>query len=374
VRKVGYRWLVGVLACVACESQLSLGVAPDASSTTAPDAGIVLPPGKLFELLDDTEADEPNLVTPVGLASWELATADGAAAAMPQREFAAPDLPRDDSTRAQHIRVATPGTIDARFDMHGPQFSTGKAPYPDLSAYAAVAFWARAPAATSTSTSIIVALDDGHAPGTSYAATRDSANAWFEHPVTLSSEWRRHILLFDDFRRPNDPDALPSTKWVWSIHFLGGLDGGGAELWIDDLALLCRGTCPVPANDVHPTPGPGMDEQSLHWVVGQGITADTTCATIAPLSMAPLSDVPADPVEKLVLRVRVPVDPPPAVAAWDWLVTDLASGANLNVTVIDATGATVAVPINAAGSYLVLAHTHYPNVAVCGLATDLEAH
>jgi hypothetical protein len=160
---------------------------------------------------------------------------------------------------------------------------------------------------------------------------------------------------------------------VWSVHFVAGLDGAGAELWIDDLALLCRGSCPAPVWDVHPTPVSGTDDRSLSWLAGDGTSPDTTCARIAPLSMAPPSNVPVDGAEKLLLRARVPVDPAPAVTIWAWVVENVATGARLDVAKIDESWATVAVPITEAGRYRVGAHTHYPASAVCGVSIEVEA-
>ena len=117
-----------------------------------------------------------------------------------------------------------------------------------------------------------------------------------------------------------------------------------------------------------------MDDRSLPWVAGQTGSDETMCAVVAPLSLAPLSEVPADPVEKLILRVKIPVDPAPTVPGWAWRVEDLANGTTLEVTPIDEAATTVAVPITAAGRYRVVAHTHFPGITVCGVATEIDAH
>ena len=329
-------------------------------------------PGKLFEMLDDMERGEANLATPIGLGSWMVQPADSNPTPAVERMWLAPAVPRDGSVLAQAVRVDAPGTIDLRIDLHGPQFGSGGPPFPDVSAYAGVAFWVRGLSPTDAMTVAIEA--DPVTPGRAYEPARTSADPWFEHPVKLSSEWRRHILLFDDFRQPDHPDARVRTQALWSVHFIGGLDRAGAEFWIDDMALLCKGTCPAPAWDLYPTAGPGMSDSSLPWVAGSGSTADTTCATIAPLSLASLSNVSADPVEKVLLRVRIPADPQAAVPLWDWVVEDIASGAKLDFAAIDDVWSTVAVPITAAGRYRVAAHTHYPNLAVCGIETQVDAH
>ena len=298
---------------------------------------------KLFELLAHHAAggDGP---TPIGLASWSSHPAD--------------------PSRAD--------TIDRRIDFHGPQFLSGGPPYPDISAYAGVAFTTRL---ADGATFVVAIEDDQVVSNTSYAETRASSNPWFEHAVTLSADARRHILLFDDFRQPDHADARLRTQAVWSIHFIGDAATTGTDFPIDDLLLLCHGSCPAPTWNVPVTPAPGMDDESLPWVTGAGSAADATCATIAPLSLAPLSDVAADAVEKQVLRVRIPAAPTAAVTQWAWVLEDIATGEQqLNVTPIDTGWSTVAVPISAPGHYKISAHTHYPGTSVCGVQTEIDAH
>ena len=184
------------------------------------------------------EGGERNLATPIGLASWYSTSADSTATPSAPNEWGIVtlDTPRDTSRKAFHARVAAPDAIDSKLDIHGPQFHNGGAPYPDMSAYAGVAFWSRG---TSQGQSLTMAIEDDRVvSGKSYRETRTSDNPWFEHAVKLTPEWRRHILLFDDFRQPSDSDGRLHTEAIWSVHFLGGLDGAGAELWVDDLALL----------------------------------------------------------------------------------------------------------------------------------------
>jgi hypothetical protein len=77
--------------------------------------------------------------------------------------------------------------------------------------------------------------------------------------------------------------------------------------------------------------------------------------------------------EKLLLRVRIPVDPAPAVPLWAWVVESVATGNKIGVVNVDQPWTTVAVPITEAGRYRVTAHTHYPATTLCGVAIELEA-
>jgi hypothetical protein len=256
-----------------------------------------------------------------------------------------------------------PDGADLRIDIHGTGFLGGGPPYPNLSAYAGVAFWSRG---QSASGSLLVAIqDDTVAAGHAYSQARGSDQPWFEHPTVLTPEWRRHILLFDDFHQPGLTVPL-NTQAVWSLHMLAGLEGGGGDVWIDDLALLCRGACPE-------TPWPvvmsaaGLDDASLTWTPASAASPDSGCGVLSALSMAPLSDLRADPLEKTILRVRIPAAVPPSVPLWAWSIQNAVSGAKLTPVAVDPGWTTVAVPLTAAGDFTIGAHTHYPGTAVCGV-------
>jgi len=55
-------------------------------------------------------------------------------------------------------------------------------------------------------------------------------------------------LLFDDFRQGvvsgNSSGRTLDASAITDIHFVAGLGGESFDLWIDDLAMLCRGLCP----------------------------------------------------------------------------------------------------------------------------------
>jgi len=95
----------------------------------------------------------------------------------------------------------------------------------DLSAYAGVSFWARL---DSPSGELIVAF---------------GANGQFsmvalvpEKAVSVSGDWAQFLVRFDDVK-------LDRTS-VSSIDFVVGGSGEPLGLWVDDLGLLCQGSCP----------------------------------------------------------------------------------------------------------------------------------
>jgi hypothetical protein len=328
---------------------------PDSTASPAPAAGGVAP-GALFQLIDDMESGVNDFPSPVGLCSWY---ARGGAAEV---EELAP--PHDGSRHARHASARQSGGVDMRIDFHGPQFP--RVPYPDFSRYAGVTFWARgAPGAAP----LTVAIQDDRVAGqASYQQAQRSPAPWLERSVTLSSGWRRHILLFDDFRAPGQPAARLNAAAIWSVHFLSG----AGDFWIDDLALLCRGDCPAPPWEVGET-APGLDEAALSWVRGQGATPDLRCAELASLTMTPLVDVAAGPDERLFLRARIPVQPRPSVPLWGWFVENLATGADLPVTTLDEPSATAVISLVTPGSYRLRVHTHYPGQDVCGAELTFQA-
>jgi hypothetical protein len=329
---------------------------PDATASPRLPAGVVAP-GALFQLIDDMESGMNDFPSPVGLCSW-YTRAGGA-----DVEEVAP--PRDGSRRARHARAAQPEGVDLRIDFHGPQFPG--VPYPDFSGYAGVTFWARA---AHDADPLTVAIEDDRVAGqASYQEAQRSTRPWLERSVTLSSGWRRHILLFDDFGAPGQPGARLNATAIWSVHFLAH----AADFWIDDLALLCRGDCPAPPWDLGKPAPAGLDEAALSWVRGQGATPDLRCAELASLTMTPLGDLAAGPAERLFLRARIPVQPRPPVPLWGWFVENVATGARLPVTTLDEASATAVVSVLTPGSYRLRVHTHYPGQEVCGAELSFQA-
>jgi hypothetical protein len=115
----------------------------------------------------------------------------------------------------------------------------------DLRPYLGIAFWAKL---SGPGHRLIVTLQDSHSGPT---LTAESADAQFGRAITVSEQWEHFVLSFDDFHQgiaTGSGSGKPFTAdAVSTIDFLVGLDGGPFDLWIDDLALLCRGVCPVPS-------------------------------------------------------------------------------------------------------------------------------
>jgi hypothetical protein len=114
----------------------------------------------------------------------------------------------------------------------------------DLSPYLGISFWAKL---TSPSSRLIVALVER--TGGSFLEAESTNSPDHAQSVVVSDQWQRVILLFDDFHQgvisgngSGDPFTVDAVSIV---DFVVGLNGESFDLWIDDLALLCRGICQV---------------------------------------------------------------------------------------------------------------------------------
>jgi hypothetical protein len=255
-------WLLALtLGAGGCAQDLQTGVsladaADDTPSAVMPpsaDAGAAEAPPvshpdttALFHLLDDFESrspfgastqtrvlyhwafagDNPNPLVPGPL--WEL------------------DPPRGSSQVGAHMRgMNHPGGIDIFVDFH--PFGSHLTNLVDWRRYAGLAFWAR-----STSGTDVITV--GVVDGSSFAGKREQMHEaaregriWHTRRVLTSTAWERHVILFEDLTQVGVADPRPlQAQAINSIHFILGLGGSAFETYIDDVTLLCRGTCPAP--------------------------------------------------------------------------------------------------------------------------------
>jgi hypothetical protein len=227
------------------------GSAQDANAAGASadeaDASVGLPPtSSLFLMFDDMDHDCPGIHAAgaaffwtlgrfgSGIGNWFSAGGDAFV------EDIIP--PRGDSLRARHVQGDKLTSGDDLFvQLMHPQ------DYPvNLSPFAGIAFWARL---TSPSGRLIVSLRDGNSSsGLDFLGAESTASPWFAQSLAVSAQWERFILLFDDFRQGvvsgNSSGRTLDTSAVTDIHFVAGLGGESFDVWIDDLAMLCRGVCP----------------------------------------------------------------------------------------------------------------------------------
>jgi hypothetical protein len=176
-----------------------------------------------------------------GLGNWFFGSIDGDGAPGPQGDAFSDDIvpPRGDSRRARHLK--SPGAGGGT-DLYAQLKHPTNGPV-DLSPYLGISFWAKL---NSPSHRLLVSFRDNHGGS---LLTSPSIDAHFSQTLLVSEQWQRFILLFDDFHQGimtgTGADKQFTPNAVSTIDFVVGLDGESSDLWVDDLALLCRGVCRV---------------------------------------------------------------------------------------------------------------------------------
>jgi hypothetical protein len=131
--------------------------------------------------------------------------------------------PRGDSAQAYRVAGSDePKGVELFAQLRHPENTAL-----DLSAYYGIGFWAKL---EGTSENLIVALNRGDHYSLSELGGEPSVG------LVAATDWQRYELSFAEF--VNDGSKIAT------IDFIVGQDGGTFDLWVNDLALLCRGTCP----------------------------------------------------------------------------------------------------------------------------------
>ena len=251
-RKFGLLW--GALALLGCgresggkeaASPSDAGVQPADGVATADGVGTgerdatddSRTSGSLFQMIDDMDhatAGYPQLPpgssaffwsapSSVGIGNWFVSFETG-------------------SGRDAHVDVIEParGTSKKACHLSGSNLARGAdlwaqldhpfgAPV-DLGAYAGISFWARL---DSISSKLVVAMNNR--PGSEFYAASAGASPLPAVTMTVGSEWQHFVIPFEDL-------GINPTSVV-SVDFVAGAGGEPFDVWIDDLALLCRGVC-----------------------------------------------------------------------------------------------------------------------------------
>jgi hypothetical protein len=228
----------------------------DAGKTSAPeddggsaDASLA-PTSSLFLMIDDMEDRRSDGYPPpppggagffwrYGLGNWFQGSAGTDSSAYHGDAVAASIVPpRGASLKARRVQS---GGLSNGLDLYAQLNHPTGAPV-DLHLYSGVSFWARL---SSASGRLIVGLGQNY--GGPFLTAEATQSPFFAQNVAVSEQWEHFILLFDDFRQgvvSGNTSGLPlATNAISRIDFVVGLNGEAFDLWIDDLALLCRGVC-----------------------------------------------------------------------------------------------------------------------------------
>jgi hypothetical protein len=181
--------------------------------------------------MDHTDDGYPNLPSGSGfwwgppdavhLGNWFVSSAGRATTDASIEEI---DPPRGQSTRACHVAGANFETgVDLSAELDHPQHRAV-----DVSAYTGFTFWVKL---ASPSRNLTVAISTG----ARYFDAQTNMMPLPSRTLTVSDAWQEIVLTFDEFN-------LESSD-VASIDFVAGEGGEPFDLWVDDLAFLCRGPC-----------------------------------------------------------------------------------------------------------------------------------
>jgi hypothetical protein len=248
-------WVTGIGVAVLClalgtfgcggrrplaSGEVSVGL--DASTAVidaAPDRTVMAEASTAptFAMIDDMEDHTNGLPTApteaaffwqsagaVHIGNWFVSSPEGSTRDA-QRSLIDPS--RGDSQNAREVRAGdTTKAINLWAQLDHPQ---GRAI--DLSRYAGLVFWARL---TGSGGILDVALDGMPGGGGVYFQSDFRSLPTWE--LFVPDHWQAFTLRFDDL--PTPPTG------VVSIDFVASTSAGPLDLWIDDVALLCRDACP----------------------------------------------------------------------------------------------------------------------------------
>ncbi len=269
-----------VLAVAGCRSQLPTGqtiMTADAAPDSAPTADAAMmadaasepadridtavpdrakadsvATASLFMMIDDMETDPTG--SPSGHFLWKkvgnwFSSTSASVAGLPLADVLPVDIvpPRGTSKRARHVKGSK---LEDGLNTWAQLDHPSGTPV-DLSAYAGISVWLRS---AGRDQPVFVAVRDketlaGQPLNDIFSGTL-GPSPWFAQRLNLVGDrWQHFVLLFDDFRQDLELVGGTTTRAldtaaVTSIDFQTGVGSAAFDLWIDDLALRCRGSCP----------------------------------------------------------------------------------------------------------------------------------
>lgn len=176
----------------------------------------------------------------MGLGNWFVTSSDGMGGDAHIDEIVPPS---PYGKKACHVTGGqSPIPSSVRVDLWAQLNHPTGAPV-DLGAYIGVAFRVRL---RSTTGRLTVALNDV-AAGANFFNAESSLSPWPSRTVT-PSDWERVVVLFEDFSTAPPtagavPGRSPKLSTISSIDFVVGDGVEQFDLWLDELALVCKGPC-----------------------------------------------------------------------------------------------------------------------------------
>lgn len=191
------------------------------SSATTDDTTTVTPP-QTYELIDGVEetyeSSASGFLWSKAIGNWFTYAEGGRIQGDSVRIEI--DPPRDENHYA-YWAGGDSAVLDLSAQLMHPQ-----AYEVDLSAYAGVSFWARG---TGTDLRVNLAVN-------AISLFSDSrASEAPQKQIALTDEWQRFDVTFEE---------LGSGTSISTIDFLIDGSAGAFDFWVDDLSLICNGSCP----------------------------------------------------------------------------------------------------------------------------------
>lgn len=194
--------------------------------------GTVAEPPTQVEVVDDVDhLGGPYPAVPAGssaffwrkgLGNWFVSFSDGSGGHDASIDQIIPS--RGESSKAYHVIGPAPGVAVDLWAQLDHRQGRGV----DLSAYSGISFWARG---NNPNAKLTVAFG---VDGKFFDAR--SGPPWAQKGLPISKDWAQFTVMFDGLDL--------KVNAVSSIDFIGTSDVEPIDLWVDDLAFLCRSGCP----------------------------------------------------------------------------------------------------------------------------------
>jgi hypothetical protein len=202
-----------------------------------------------YELIDDMEDQDPNLLVSGGRnGRWNTYNDGSAGSQAPATDFTdmqalSGDAPHADSSYSAY-------TSGSGFTGFGAVLNATMRSWPnydetppyDASEFTGLSFFAKVGAGASRTVRVRLVTTDTDPRGGICAESGEAAVLCFDHFVTqltLSEEWARYDVSFDDFGQTGAGMQFSgvAVDSLYTVEFL--IPGSGDfELWVDDLSFI----------------------------------------------------------------------------------------------------------------------------------------
>lgn len=224
------------------------GAADSGGTPSTGGMGGILNPDPIYELIDDMEDNNPNIIMANQRNGRWNTYNDGTGIQSPTADFLTMfDVSADAPHASSHFAAHTSGS---GFTGYGAVLNVTMKSWPiyeetppyDASAYSGLSFFAKTYGAASNTVTLRLVSTDTDPRGGICKETGTVAERCFDHftvQLTLSEEWERYEVSFDDFGQTGAGMQFPSPnlKSLYAIEFVAP-GGSPFDVSIDDLSFV----------------------------------------------------------------------------------------------------------------------------------------